>query len=387
MFRMNRKAVSPVVSILLMVAVAVAAAILMYVWSMGLIGTLQTGGGSQTREAIELDEYKWTRSGLTLYLRNLGSANVVVDAVYISGTLITQGMNRTLPVGKAETVILANVPGAYVDGDVYTVKVVTKTGGVFTYAMVYGMRTRATGRPPLLDIKVAPPGYPVVGDFWDLRTYVVAETANGTIATAAKGAIVFLYVHYDNKSVSVWGKCDEHGLVRFRRESGYQNVSFRAFLDIGNSTLASKEIFPEKLEYVPLEAKPPDYSPLTLSVAVLAIFSTVDYIVISRSARAKKVVRKWASVRQAFYILTFLLILTGFLVALVSSGWSFPSAAQYGSSRPLTGGFGTRDIKGETLATLFYVWIPLFLVSVILLVWLLIKFGPVTQPKSESAIR
>lgn len=43
----DEKGVSPVIAVLLMIAIAVAASILVYVWSMGLIGTLTTGGGSR----------------------------------------------------------------------------------------------------------------------------------------------------------------------------------------------------------------------------------------------------------------------------------------------------------------------------------------------------
>jgi len=51
----NRKAVSPVIATLLVIAIAVAAALLVYVWAMGLIGGLQTGGGEQVTEQITLD--------------------------------------------------------------------------------------------------------------------------------------------------------------------------------------------------------------------------------------------------------------------------------------------------------------------------------------------
>ncbi|MEM2962583.1 MAG: archaellin/type IV pilin N-terminal domain-containing protein, partial [Candidatus Bathyarchaeia archaeon] len=68
--RVGRRAVSPVIATLLMIAIAVAAAILVYVWSMGLVGTLQGGGGKQTTEQIILEAYDATKSNeWTLYLR------------------------------------------------------------------------------------------------------------------------------------------------------------------------------------------------------------------------------------------------------------------------------------------------------------------------------
>jgi len=139
-FRMNRRAVSPVISVLLMVAVAVAAAILVYVWGMGLIGTLQTGGGSQTREQIELDAYNWKTADLVLYLRNVGASNVVVDAVYMAGEQATAGAGTILTVQGPVVAVTVSPPGpiTLVDGVAYTIKVVTLSGGVFTFSCIYG---------------------------------------------------------------------------------------------------------------------------------------------------------------------------------------------------------------------------------------------------------
>jgi flagellin-like protein len=136
-FRLNRKAVSPVIAVLLMIAIAVAASVLVYVWSMGLIGTLQTGGGQQVREQIELDAYAWNSTGLTLYLRNVGSSNVVVDAIYIEGVQKLQGATTLNVQGPAVKVTVAGATG-YTDGVAYTIKIVTKTGGVFTFSCIYG---------------------------------------------------------------------------------------------------------------------------------------------------------------------------------------------------------------------------------------------------------
>jgi len=137
---MNRKAVSPVISVLLMVAVAVAAAILVYVWSMGLIGTLQTGGGSQTREQIELDAYNWKTADLILYLRNVGASDVVVDAVYVAGEVVSSGMGVTVIVQGPVVPVTLTPPGSITlaSGVAYTIKVVTKSGGVFTFSCIYG---------------------------------------------------------------------------------------------------------------------------------------------------------------------------------------------------------------------------------------------------------
>ena len=58
--RSNEKGVSPVIAVLLMIAIAVAAAILVYVWSMGIIGTLTGGGGQQVKEQVILTRINGT---------------------------------------------------------------------------------------------------------------------------------------------------------------------------------------------------------------------------------------------------------------------------------------------------------------------------------------
>ncbi len=135
----NEKGVSPVIAVLLMIAIAVAASILVYVWSMGLIGTLTTGGGSQTREQVIVDAYAWNATGdMTLYLRNVGSAEVILDAVYVGGNVASTNMASTLPVlGPVETIVVTP-SGSYTSGVAYTVKAITKTGGVFTYSLIFG---------------------------------------------------------------------------------------------------------------------------------------------------------------------------------------------------------------------------------------------------------
>ena len=135
-FRLNRKGVSPVIAVLLMIAIAVAASILVYVWSMGLIGTLQAGGGEQTAEQVIMEAYSWNSTDLTLYLKNVGTADVVVDAIYVGGTQITT--TETLTVLGPSVTITVSPGSSFTEGVAYTIKVFTKTGGIFTYSCIYG---------------------------------------------------------------------------------------------------------------------------------------------------------------------------------------------------------------------------------------------------------
>ena len=135
----KKRAVSPIIAVLLLIAIAVAAAILVYVWSMGLIGTLTGGGGQQTREQIIVDAYTWKSNTMTLYFRNVGQTEVVLDAIYVSGTPVASSMSTVLSVQGAVVTVPVTTPAAsFTQGGSYIIKAVTKTGGVFTFSLTYG---------------------------------------------------------------------------------------------------------------------------------------------------------------------------------------------------------------------------------------------------------
>jgi len=137
-FRVSKKAVSPVIATLLMIAVAVAASVIVYVWSAGLLGTLMGGGGSQVKEQLIVEAYSWP-SGvtLTLNLRNTGSSSVTVDKVYVGGTSMSFSA-ATIDPGVSTPVTVTISGLSTTPGTAYTLKIVTKTGGVFSYSCIYG---------------------------------------------------------------------------------------------------------------------------------------------------------------------------------------------------------------------------------------------------------
>jgi flagellin-like protein len=145
----NRKAVSPVIATLLVIAIAVAAALLVYVWAMGLIGGLQTGGGEQVTEQITLDVYDWNASSgsLEMYLRNVGRSEITVDELYVStnsgievfdGPGASSGGTGDIAIGTYEVFTCPVSASSLTPGASYTIKVVTESGGVFTYSAVAG---------------------------------------------------------------------------------------------------------------------------------------------------------------------------------------------------------------------------------------------------------
>jgi flagellin-like protein len=148
--KLNRKAISPVIATLLMIAIAVAASILVYVWSMGLVGSLQGTGGQQTREQLLIEAYDArATSGTvtwTLYMRNVGPTTSVIAAVYVEGipVALPDDLIRTFTPGATQTFPITFESGTDPDqvpltpGAAYTVKVVTVSGAVFSYSVIAG---------------------------------------------------------------------------------------------------------------------------------------------------------------------------------------------------------------------------------------------------------
>jgi len=136
-YKIGKKAVSPVIATLLMIAIAVAASILVYVWSMGLVGSLQGTGGQQTREQLIMEAYVATTNTWTLYIRNVGPTTSVIAAVYVEGQPASKGGTLTYGPGSSG-VLTITVPITPVPGTAYMVKIVTQSGAVFSYSVVYG---------------------------------------------------------------------------------------------------------------------------------------------------------------------------------------------------------------------------------------------------------
>lgn len=148
--RRSKKGVSEIVAAMMLITITVSAGILFYVYSSGLLGSLQ---GAQPQQPyanqIVLEYYNWPNSStLTLYLRNTGSGLGILADFFVWGTNVTlaSGSCKTytttaLTPGNVCTAVL-KVPSAIAStltrGHAYPVKFVTKDGSVFSYNLILG---------------------------------------------------------------------------------------------------------------------------------------------------------------------------------------------------------------------------------------------------------
>lgn len=152
MRRLGKKGISELVAVMLLITITIAASVIFYVYSSGLLGPL-TGARPQSGQysnQITLEYYDWTTiTSLNLTLRNVGSGLTRIAAYYVNGV-------KVIPSGGCTSVTTLNpqtscavkltIPAALngktiVPGVAYLVKVVTVDGGIFAYSCVAGQRT------------------------------------------------------------------------------------------------------------------------------------------------------------------------------------------------------------------------------------------------------
>ncbi|MCD6511121.1 MAG: hypothetical protein J7K45_00815 [Thaumarchaeota archaeon] len=166
----KRKAVSPVLAVLLMIAVSVALAVVIFTWSQGFLsstsGAIGTEQGAQNIAAqsqitIENVVPDTSAKNITLVIRNVGSVSVSIGSIQVIGlpsnsgfsgsgyvTISSSGVNTggdvsavdpssassyTLSKGSAVTVAL-NLNNL-ASGDFITVKATTTVGSFAQYSI------------------------------------------------------------------------------------------------------------------------------------------------------------------------------------------------------------------------------------------------------------
>ena len=114
---MERKGVSTYISVLLLIVVVIAGGILIYGYTMGWFGRL---GGEGEMGTLSLDESSANATFIKVYVRNVGSSSVTLDAAYVDGDLVA-------PAGVYVDDVVISTPTSIAQGAVVTVEI-TNTG-------------------------------------------------------------------------------------------------------------------------------------------------------------------------------------------------------------------------------------------------------------------
>jgi len=134
----GRRGVSPVIATLLLIVIAVAAAVLVYMWTVGYATqmkptTLETG----ERLKIEAGSLNSSNGQATLYVRNVGGSPTYVVTAYLLTTAqdVIQRYNFTTPqkidVGSVQSISIGFASANVMKGQTYIVRIVTSLGNEF----------------------------------------------------------------------------------------------------------------------------------------------------------------------------------------------------------------------------------------------------------------
>jgi len=179
-FERNVKAISPVLAVLMMIAVAIAGSLITYAWVTGYIGFTTEKAG----KAIMVQSIANADNDLLVYVQNVGEGVVELDpdsSVYRNGELFPCGITiGGVPVAAGENGLLSEgdtaeltlTDGAAEAGEKVTIKVTTLLG-TFTEKSTYPATAGGGG----------PSGPTIPADWWD------EDWKNRTLLTVAAGQV------------------------------------------------------------------------------------------------------------------------------------------------------------------------------------------------------
>jgi len=127
-FRHSKKALSPVVASIILIAVTVAVSIAVAVW----MGALTTG--FMATEQLQITSVTFnSNSTISVFVKNTGTTPVTVTEVHINNgdNVLTQSATVS-----ANTQATLNVTQTWTNGDNYQIKLLTSKGNTFMYTAI-----------------------------------------------------------------------------------------------------------------------------------------------------------------------------------------------------------------------------------------------------------
>jgi flagellin-like protein len=128
----SKKALSPVVASIILIAVTVAVSIAVAAW-MGALTFTFMGTEQVTIPKITWTSVPWTSRSFTIYVNNTGTKDVTISQILINYAGVTGTITPTLPyIFKATKSVAITVTYPYTNGTNYDISVATSSGYKFT---------------------------------------------------------------------------------------------------------------------------------------------------------------------------------------------------------------------------------------------------------------
>jgi len=152
----SRRAVSEIVSALLVVMITIAAATLLGAYVSGVMGGIlrPSSSGEPYTEQLALDYYTWptpVTNGPTITIRNDGAATVTLIDFFIQGVKITNPSSSSgcpsgnppyvLQVQSTCTITIPATTVSVTSGVSFVIKLAANDGTVFTFSCIAGSST------------------------------------------------------------------------------------------------------------------------------------------------------------------------------------------------------------------------------------------------------
>ena len=127
-----KRGISTIIAVLLMIVIAVAAAVITYIWIMGYLGgTMTKIAETSEQENIYIDSVgKIDADNIQVVVRNVGDRIVTLSMVYVDGIVASNPTDTIEPGNTATLTVLLT----WTSGTPYTIKVVCEFGGSSTKA-------------------------------------------------------------------------------------------------------------------------------------------------------------------------------------------------------------------------------------------------------------
>jgi FlaG/FlaF family flagellin (archaellin) len=137
--RRSVRAVSPVISVLLMIAIAVAAALVAFAWVSGYLDFTTT----KVEKSIQIQSVSQTAA----YVQNVGEGGVKLGSMYVNGVLATDAVFAPTTLEPSESSAVTTAAFSWSDYSQVTIKIVTTEGISAQSAQYTKTFTSTTGTP------------------------------------------------------------------------------------------------------------------------------------------------------------------------------------------------------------------------------------------------
>jgi flagellin-like protein len=124
-FRKSKKALSPVVASIILIAVTVAVSIAVAAWMGALVI------GQMSTEEVKVTNVEFTATGAKVTAKNIGSSEVVISDAYIGTSLATSDLGATGKTIAPNGVLTVEITDTFTPGQSYQFKLVSAKGNPF----------------------------------------------------------------------------------------------------------------------------------------------------------------------------------------------------------------------------------------------------------------